>query len=140
MTRRILPFLLACIAIGGHGGSPAPAADSYRHLPNFAAPRSFFSDQDFHPVGYLSSYPVRNPGEHLNARNRARLRHLFMQAHRACKLKYGQDSPISSEAPIYRLLAANFPAITQIQPIAGGAVFLGAVSRALAPTCSAHPD
>lgn len=107
------------------------AGEVYEHDRSFAVPAGFFNDPDFHPVGYLTSFPVANENARLPAERKSALRRLFLAAYCACKAKLGQDYPLSTSTPLYRLLKANYPEVKGAEGEGGKVVMLGRLATSL---------
>jgi hypothetical protein len=82
---------------------------TYKHLANFAVPKQFYSEQDFHPVTYIESLPIADPSAKLQSGEAGRLALLFIAVDDACRSKYRQGYYIGSALPAVRLLIFQFP-------------------------------
>ena len=109
----------------------AATAESYKHDPTFAVPGGFFNDPDFHPVGYLTSFPVKDTAQKLDAKRRSALRLLFIASYCACKAKLRQDYPIATSTALYRLLLTNYPKVASVRGEGGKVVMLGRLAKVL---------
>jgi hypothetical protein len=115
-------------------------ASGHKHLPDFQTPPEFWSDPDYHPVGYLKSYHVEDAAAVLKPEQRERLRRLFLAAYDACKEKYHQDYLIGTDVPLYRLLRTNYPDVSKAESEGGRMIFLGRISRILRPSDESPPE
>ncbi len=105
--------------------SNAIAGDMYyQHLPNFEVPDSFFTDHHFHPIGYISSYPVANTNVILQDKKRQKLVLLLIKAEEACRAKYSQSYFLETEKPIYLLIANNFPEVKKFEAEGGHLIYM----------------
>ena len=129
-------LLLALVA------PPSSASDAYRCLPDYAVPTQFRSDPDFHPVGYLESCPVPDTTVHLSGPQLSRLSTLFLAASDSCRHKYHQDFPLSTSAPLYRLLRNQLPGLKSFESENGRVVFLSRIAHFLRaqPTATNTPS
>ncbi len=121
--RFLLLLLLLFVGLKGHAGGA-----EYHHLNLYLTPPGFLEEYEFHPVGYLESYPVADPLKKLKGQEKENLRVLFINAAKACKEKYHQDYPLSTYVPIYKLLAANFPSVRGAEGEGGNVAFLGQIA------------
>jgi hypothetical protein len=122
---------LILVSIALLGSVSTVAREGYKHDLEFGVPAEFFNDPDFHPVGYLSSFPVKDTHAKLSPERKSALRRLFMAAYCACKAKLRQDYPLSTAVPLYRLLKANFPEVATVETEGGNIVMLGRLSESL---------
>jgi hypothetical protein len=61
------------------------------------------------PASCLEGLQIANVNRQLNATERHQLAYLFAKSYVVSKIKYEQDYYISPDAPISRLMVANFP-------------------------------
>ncbi len=101
----------------------------YSHLPNFAIPERFFTDYDYLPVSYLSSYPI-DTKKLLSTELQHKLGCLFIAASIASYSKYEQDYLLEIEAPILQVLLAYYPNLS-IEKYVRGNYFLGDIAESL---------
>jgi hypothetical protein len=108
--------------------------EKYKHLPDFQVPKEFSTVQSFHPIVYLESYPVSDPGARLSSTQKERLARLVIAAARSCRKKYQQDYLIRRDSPIMKLLEHNVPEVAVLPEVEDGSIqFLEPIGRALTP-------
>ncbi len=87
----------------------------YNHLDNYEVPKEFYNTVDFHPLGYLETFPVENEIKILDRNLKNQLACLFINASQSILKKYKQDYLMSTEIPIYKLLKFNYPSIVILE-------------------------
>ena len=125
-----LKFVLLIIAFGISKLSYAlDEYSEYSHLPDFAIPERFFTDGDYLPVSYLSSYPI-DTKKLLSTELQHKLGCLFIAASIATNSKYEQDYLLEIEAPIFQVLLTYYPNLS-IEKYVRGNYFLGDIADGL---------
>lgn len=81
------------------------------------------------PSEYLAGMKVSDASRQLTGEERHALARLFARAYVASVRDHGQDGVLPTGAPVYRLLAANFPEVRAREGEGGAVIFLGAVAR-----------
>jgi hypothetical protein len=94
-------------------------------------PVQFWTEQSFHPVGYLEDYPVHDPTTLLPEGEKAALANLFRAAHYACRFKFRQSYLVKTQAPLYRLLKRQYPGLASLEGEGRRIVYLEKVSTFL---------
>ncbi len=112
--RNIYIFCFSILFVSAHVGAAEYAG---KHLEDFNIPDQFISDVDFHPLGYLETYPVEKRKVLLGKSEQKALGCLFVVAAYSVKKKYEQDYLIATDVPIYHLLKKNFRVC---RPLIGG--------------------
>ena len=79
-------------------------------------------------IDYLEKLPVADTARALSADEKHKLCRLFAKAYVSSIRQHGQDYPLNTNAPVYRLLAANFPAVKERAREGGAIIFLGAIT------------
>jgi hypothetical protein len=85
------------------------------------------------PASCLEDMKVRDVNRSLNSRQRHQLAYLFIKSYVVSIVKYKQDYPVDPNAPVCKLLIANFPEVGQVKREGGvwpGDVFRSFTSKA----------
>jgi hypothetical protein len=91
-------------------------------------------------VGYLEGMKIRNPSRTLSAGERHELCRLFVKAYAISVRRYQQDYLLSTGAPVYRLLVANFPELVAEEGEGGSVILLGAITGFFNKSTDYRPD
>ena len=94
---------------------------------DFAVPVRFWTEHDFHPLGYLERLAVADTARHLSDGQRAALANLFRAAEYACRYKYRQTYLLDTTVPSYRLLKRQYPTLESIEREGHNRVFLSGI-------------
>ncbi len=83
------------------------------------------------PVGYLNDYRIKNISEKLTNSDKQNLCNLIKSACEYTINKSGQDFPLSTKIPIYRLLKNNVEGLNEMEKEGGEVIFLKDILKVL---------
>jgi len=130
MRTTVLIGLIFVCSVHAWGEENNPYAELRKLKLSLAVPKQFENVHDFSPVTYLGMFTVEDIKRFTNADGflapdqKIKLENLFIEAHRATLRKYGQSYPISSNAPLVKLLASIHPEISKLEKEPDGSIYM----------------
>jgi hypothetical protein len=124
-------------SIHAWGEEDNPYAGLKKLKESLAVPKQFESVHDFSPVTYLQMFTVDDINRFTKAdgslepKQKTGLEKLFIESHKATVKKYGQSYPISSDAPLVKLLASVHPEIAKLSKEPDGSIYMVEIIRIL---------
>ena len=80
-------------------------------------------------MAYLEDLKVKDSSRQLSEKEKHELCRLFVKAYVVSIRDHGQDSLLNTTAPVFRLLAANFPNVKARAGEGGSVIFLAAITK-----------